>query len=305
MTATPDLNDYYYFVQSVDHGGFSATGRALDIPKSTLSRRLIALESRLGVRLIERNSRRFVLTDVGREIYRHAQAMLVEAAAAEEVVIHRLAEPSGTVRLTCSIGMAPFLADPLARFLAAHPKVNLVQMATNRYVDIVEEGFDIGIRGHSQPLPDSELVQRRLAVVQWHVFAAPAYLERNGMPEEPQDLAGHAVLALGGQSDEVAWHLHADDGEEVVVSFVPRFRSDDLGTLKVAATEGLGLVSLPAYVARDDAVADRLVRVLSGWATESDAEITLLAPSRRGQLPSVRALIDFLATEFPEIVSAA
>jgi DNA-binding transcriptional LysR family regulator len=304
MAAAPDLNDYYYFVQSVDHGGFSATERALDVPKSTLSRRLIALESRLGVRLIERNSRRFVLTDVGREVYRHAQAMLIEAEAAEEAVIHRLAEPSGTVRLTCSIGMAPFLAGPLARFLAAHPKVNLVQVATNRYVDIVEEGFDIGIRGHSQPLPDSELVQRRLAVVQWHVFAAPAYLERNGMPEEPQDLAGHAALALGGQSDEVAWHFHANDGEEVVVSVVPRFRSDDLGTLKVAAMEGLGLVTLPAYVARDDAAADRLVRVLSDWATESDAEITLLTPSRRGQLPSVRALVDFLATEFPEIVSA-
>ncbi len=121
MTSTPDLNDYYYFVQSVDHGGFSATGRALGIPKSTLSRRVIALESRLGVRLIERTSRRFELTDVGREFYRHAQAMLIEADAAEEAVARRLAEPRGTIRFTCSIGMARFLADPLTRFLAAHP----------------------------------------------------------------------------------------------------------------------------------------------------------------------------------------
>ena len=302
MSPIPDLNDYYYFVQSVDHGGFSATGRALDIPKSTLSRRVIALESRLGVRLIERTSRRFVLTDVGQEFYRHAQAMLIEAEAAEETVSRRLAEPSGTVRLTCSIGMARFLADPLTRFLATHPKVNLVQMTTNRYVDLVEEGFDIGIRGHSQPLPDSNLVQRRLTPTLWHAFAAPAHLDREGTPQRPQDLANYAAVALGTRSDEAAWQLYAEDGEHVVVPFVPRLRSDDLETLKTAAIAGLGLVSLPAYVAKEDVSEGRLKRVLPGWVTQSAAEITLLTPSRRGQLPSVRALIDFLVIEYPQIV---
>lgn len=303
MTSAPDLNDYYYFVQSVDHGGFSATGRALDIPKSTLSRRVIALESRLGVRLIERTSRRFVLTDVGRDFYRHAQAMLIEADAAEEVVTRRLAEPSGTIRLTCSIGMARFLADPLMRFLAAHPKVNLVQMTTNRYVDLVEEGFDIGVRGHSRPLPDSRLIQRRLTPTPWHAFAAPGHLDREGTPEQPQELAQHAAVALGTRSDEAAWHLHTDSGEEVVVPFVPRLRSDDLETLKTAAIAGLGLVSLPAYLARDEVSQGRLRRILPTWVTQSGAEVTLLTPSRRGQLPSVRALIDFLVAKFPQIVS--
>ncbi len=303
MASIPDLNDYYYFVQSVDHGGFSATGRALDIPKSTLSRRVIALESRLGVRLIERTSRRFVLTDVGREFYRHAQAMLIEAEAAEETVNRRLSEPSGMVRVTCSMGMAGSLADPLTRFLAAHPKVNLVQMTTNRYVDLVEEGFDIGIRGHSQPLPDSDLVQRRLTPTVWHAFAAPAHLDREGTPERPQDLANYAAVALGTRSDEAAWQCYAEDGEHVVVPFVPRLRSNDLETLKTAAIAGLGLVSLPAYVAKEDVSEGRLKRVLPGWVTQSTAEITLLTPSRRGQLPSVRALIDFLVAEYPHIVS--
>ena len=303
MTVTPDLNDYYYFVQSVDHGGFSAAGHALDIPKSTLSRRVIALESRLGVRLIERTSRHFVLTDVGREIHRHAQAMLIEADAAEETVTRRLAEPSGTVRLTCSIGMAPFLADSLTRFLAAHPKVNLVQMTTNRYVDLVEEGFDVGLRGHSRPLPDSELIQRRLSPTLWHAFAAPEHLDREGTPQQPQDLAPHAAVALGTRSDEAAWHLYAEDGEEVVVPFVPRLRSDDLETLKTAAIAGVGLVSLPAYVAREEVSQGRLKRILPNWVTQSDAQVTLLTPSRRGQLPLVRALIDFLVAEFPQIVS--
>lgn len=303
MSSIPDLNDYYYFVQSVDHGGFSATGRALDIPKSTLSRRVIALESRLGVRLIERTSRRFVLTEVGREFYRHAQAMLIEAEAAEEAVTRRLAEPSGVVRLTCSIGMAKFLADPLTRFLVAYPKVNLRQMTTSRYVDLVEEGFDIGIRGHSQPLPDSDLIQRRLTPAVWHAFAAPAYLDRKGTPERPQDLADYAAVAQNTRSDEAAWHLYGEDGEQVIVPFVPRLQSDDLETLKTAAIAGLGLVSLPAYVAKQDLLEGRLQRVLPDWMTEAAAEITLLTPSRRGQLPSVRALIDFLVVEYPQITS--
>lgn len=303
MSAHPDLNDYYYFVRSIDHGGFSATGRALDVPKSTLSRRVIALESRLGVRLIQRTSRRFVLTEIGRDFYRHAQAMLIEADAAEEVVARRLAEPSGQIRLTCSISMARPLADPLTRFLAAHPKVNLTQVTTNRYVDLVEEGFDIGIRGHSQPLPDTELIQRRLTTTPWHVYAAPAYLDREGTPEQPQGLAQHAAIALSTRSDEAAWHLYADGGQEIVVPFVPRLRSDDLDTLKVASIAGLGLVSLPAYLARDEVSQSRLRRILPGWVTQSRAEITLLTPSRRAQLPSVRALIDFLVAEYPQIVS--
>lgn len=304
MTSTPDLNDYYYFVQTVDHGGFSAAGRALDMPKSTLSRRVIALESRLGVRLIERTSRRFVPTDVGRAFYRHARAMLIEAQAAEEVVTQRLAEPSGTIRLTCSIGMARFLADPLTRFLAAYPKVNLVQMTTNRYVDLIEEGFDIGLRGHSRPLPDSGLIQRRLSPTPWHNFAAPAYLDRHGTPMHPQALAQHAALALGTSNDEAAWHLYDKNGEEVIVPFVPRLRSDDLETLKTAAVAGLGLVSLPAYLAHDEVSQGQLQRILPDWITQSAAEITLLTPSRRGQLPSVRALIDFLVAEVPQTLRA-
>ncbi len=302
MSAAPDLNDYLYFVQSVDYGGFSAAGRALDIPKSTLSRRLIALESRLGVRLVERSSRRFVLTDVGQELYRHAQAMLIEAQAAEDVVTRRLAEPSGTVRLTCSTGMARILKGPLTRFLAEHPKVNLVQMATNRYVDPVEEGFDIVLRGHSRPLPDSELVQRRLSSTPWHAFAEPGYLNREGVPEHPEELAEHAAVILGTHGGEAAWHVYAENGDELVVPFTPRLKSDDLDTVREAAIAGLGLVSLPAYVAREDVRAGRLERVLPGWVTEPHAEVTLLTPSRRGKLPSVRALIDFLVREFPRVV---
>jgi len=175
-----DLNDLYFFVKVIDEKGFAAASRALDLPKSTLSNRVARLEAQLGARLIQRNSRRFTVTDVGHEFYQHAAAMLIEADAAEGVVQRRLAEPSGTVRFTCSIGMAEGLADLVARFLVRFPKINLVQHATNRFVDLVDEGFDVGIRGHSAPLVDSSLVQRALVKTPWHLFAGPAYCKRAG-----------------------------------------------------------------------------------------------------------------------------
>ena len=164
MTArTPDLNDLYFFVQIVDHQGFTAAGRALGVPKSTLSHRLAELEKRLGVRLVHRTSRSFVVTDIGNEFLRHARGMLIEAEAAEHVVKRRIAEPSGTVRFTCSVAMAENVAELLPRFLLRFPKVDLIQHSTNRYVGMVEEGFVDALRGHSGPLADSGLMQRPLA----------------------------------------------------------------------------------------------------------------------------------------------
>jgi DNA-binding transcriptional LysR family regulator len=298
-----DLNDHHYFVQAVDHGGFAAAGRALDIPKSTFSRRVIELESRLGVRLIERTSRSFVATDVGRAFYRHAKAMLIEAEAAENVVMRRLAEPSGTIRITCSFGMARFLSELLGRFLTEYPKVNLIQYTTNNNVDLVEEGFDVGVRGHGGPLPDSELIQRRLADTPWHAFAAPAYLKEAGVPTQPAELTSHATVALGSGVEHLAWQL-SRNGESIVVPIEPRMQSSDMATLKAFAIAGLGIVSLPAYVAREQVATSMLQRVLPEWITQR-AQITLVTPSRRGQLPSVRALIDFLVAEFPRIVDGA
>ncbi|MEE4329857.1 MAG: LysR substrate-binding domain-containing protein, partial [Wenzhouxiangella sp.] len=192
------------------------------------------------MRLIERTSKSFALTDVGRAFYRHAKAMLIEAEAAENAVIQRLSEPSGTVRFTCSFGMARFLSGLLSRFLTEHPKVNLIQHATNRNVDLIEEGFDIGIRGHSQALPDSALIQRRLADVPWHAFAAPGYLEQAASLTHPDQLASHATIALGSRAEQLSWTMSRDSGDDVVVNLVPRLQSEDMHTLKTAALAGLG-----------------------------------------------------------------
>lgn len=296
-----DLNDHQYFVHAVDHGGFSAASRALGLPKSTISRRVIELESRLGVRLVERTSRSFVMTDVGRAFYRHAKAMLIEAEAAEEVVTSLLAEPSGTVRITCSFGIARFVSGLISNFMTAYPEVDLVQYTTNRNVDLIEEGFDIGLRGHSAPLPDSSLVQRQLAETPWHVFAAPTYLAAQGTPSEPADVAQFATLALGTGTDNVSWQFMRDN-QTVVVPVRPRFQGSDMGSLKDAAIAGHGIVSLPAYVAQDAVTSGALAPLLADWVTQR-ARISLLFPQRRSQLPSVRALIDFFVAEYPKLLA--
>jgi DNA-binding transcriptional LysR family regulator len=305
MEAVLDLNDLYFFVQVVESKGFSAAGRALGIPKSSLSRRVQQLEATLGVRLLQRTSRRFAVTPVGEEVYQRALAMRIEAEAAESVARRHLAEPSGTVRFTCSIGMAQGVtARLLPLFLERYPKVDLVQHATNRFVDLVEEGFDIGLRGHMGPLADSGLVQRSIAPIPWHLYAAPAYLEAHGVPISPADLAGHNGLFLAGRSTAAVWNLLRDGETEVQVPFTPRLRTDDMASLLEATVAGLGIATMPAYVNRARIETGALRCVLPEWRT-GDHRVTLLMPSRRLLLPAVRALADFLAVEFPPLVEGA
>ncbi|TKC87969.1 LysR family transcriptional regulator [Trinickia terrae] len=299
-----DLNDVYYYAQVVEHKGITAAARVLDLPKSSLSRRILALEAKLGARLIQRTSRRFVVTEIGEAFYKHAVAMLVEAEAAESVVRQRTAEPSGTIRFSCSVAFAQVaMAELVPTFMAQYPRVRIVEHATNRQVDPVHEGFDLCLRAHSTPLPDSTLVQRPLAQVPWHLFAGPAYLQRKGVPDTPAALAAHDGIAISGMRDAHAWRLcdarHPDRME--VIPFEPCLQSDDMATLKVAACRGIGIVALPGYVGQAEVRKGQLVRVLPQW-TAGVATISLLMPSRRGLLPSIRAFVDFLAEHVPAAV---
>jgi len=299
-----DLNDLYYFAQVVEHRGITAAARVLDLPKSSISRRILALEASLGARLIQRTSRRFVVTEIGEELHRHALAMLVEAEAAESVVRRRTAEPSGTIRFTCSVAFAQLaLAELMPRFMAAYPRVRVVQHATNRHVDPVQEGFDLCLRAHTEPLPSSSLVHRALAQIPWHLFASPAYLARKGTPAAPTDLSGHDGVALGGAHESHAWRLQdvADAGRTAAIPFVPSLESDDMATLKAAACADMGIVALPAYVGSGELRRGQLVRVLPQWIA-GVATMSLLMPSRRGLLPSVRAFSDFLSEHVPPAV---
>jgi DNA-binding transcriptional LysR family regulator len=300
-----DLNDFFFFVQVVDRGGFTAAARRLRMPKSTLSHRIQQLENNLGVRLLNRTSRRFGMTDAGDEFYRHAVVMLREAELAETATRHRLNEPIGTVRCTAAVATMQFaMRDIVADFLVRYPKVNVIAHATDQNVDIVGENYDVAIRAHSDPLPDSTLVQRTLTPAPWFLFAGSAYLDANGAPRTPQDLQKQPSLFMMRTECPTVWRLrHSSDArDEVVLQLAPRLLSDDMTGLKQAAIAGLGVVALPGYVCREEVRSGELRRVLPAWSADNST-ITALIPYRQGLLPSVRAFLDHLAAEFPKAVT--
>ncbi|MGF6231775.1 DNA-binding transcriptional LysR family regulator [Inquilinus ginsengisoli] len=290
-----NLNDLILFVRAVDSGGFAAAGRRLGLPKSTISKRVAELEAALGARLIHRTSRSFVLTELGRDFYDHAQASMIEAEAAEAVVRRRLAEPSGTVRMTASVPTAQSrLSELLPALARAYPKIRLQLHVTDRFVDVVQEGFDIAVRSHFAPLPDSELVQRRMAVERITLVAAPDYLAHRGVPQEPADLKDHDGLLTGPSA--TVWRLRHRDGREAQVAPASSFVADESIVLLKAAAAGLGIACLPETMTADARADGMLAEILPGWRAGT-VWTTLLTPSRRGQLPAVRAVIDFLAKE--------
>jgi DNA-binding transcriptional LysR family regulator len=301
-----DLNDFFLFVQVVDRGGFTAASRTLRIPKSTLSYRIQQLEANLGVRLLNRTSRKLAMTDAGEDFYQRAIAMLREAEAAENVLRHRLSEPSGAIRCTGDVAtMQSAMTGIINDFLIRYPKVSLVVHACDRLVDIVGENFDIAIKAHFGPLPNSNLVQRMLAPAPWFLFAGSDYLAENGEPQRPQDLRDHPSLFMTRIGVDAVWRLRpcgeVQEENEFVLPLTPKLLSDDWIGLQEAAIKGLGIVALPGYICHAALQSGALRRVLPEW-TAGDSTITALIPYRQGLLPSVRAFLDHLAAEFPKAV---
>jgi DNA-binding transcriptional LysR family regulator len=207
-----DLNDFFHFVQVVHRGGFTAAGRMLRIPKSTLSHHIQLLETELGVRLLHRTSRRFAMTDAGEEFYRHAVVMLRDAELAENAIRNLLTEPTGTVRCTAATATMQFaMRDIVADSLLRYPKVNVVAHAADRNVDIVGENYDVAIRAHSDPLPDSTLVQRALTPAPWFLFAGAAYLDANEVPQTPEDLRNYPSLFMMRAGVAPVWRLRRSE----------------------------------------------------------------------------------------------
>lgn len=292
-----DLNDLYYYVQVVDHGGFAPAGRALGMPKSKLSRRIALLEDRLGIRLIQRSTRSFVVTEVGQTYYTHCKAMLVEAEAADQAIAQTQAEPCGVVRLTCPVTLLEVhVAGMLATFMALHPLVQVHLEETNRRVDVLGEGIDIAIRVRPPPLQDSELVLRVLAESGQCLVACPELLQ-GGAPHNPADLAGLPSMDLGLPQHEHVWTLIGPDGAQAAVRHQPRLVTRGIPALLAAALAGVGAVQLPTMVVREPLARGELVQLIPGWAPRRQLIHAVFA-SRRGLLPAVRALLDFLAERF-------
>ncbi|MGA8786264.1 MAG: LysR family transcriptional regulator [Polaromonas sp.] len=289
-----DLNDMLYFAEVVERGGFAAAGRALGVPKSRLSRRVADLEGRLGVRLLQRTTRKISLTEVGEIYLRHCSAMRDEALAAAEAVAQMQVEPRGTLRISCPVTLAQStLGYLIPRYMAQFAQVKIDLRVTNRVVDLVEEGIDIALRVRPTLDDSGSLVVKQLGATSSHLLASPEQLRRQGTPSRPEDLARLDTVAMSQADNRSAWVLVGPEGQEYVFQHQPRYVADDLQTLKLAVLAGTGISFLPDSVSQAELQAQLLVPVLPGWAPLPGMAHAVF-PSRRGQVPAVRSFLDFL-----------
>src|SRR5699024_2183714 len=295
-----DLNELNYFAQVVKHGGFAPASRATGIPKSRLSRRVAELEKRLGVALLHRNTRHVSLTDIGRAYFEHCRAMLVEAEAAQDIVDCSIAEPRGSIRMSCPPALLCFLvAAELSAFMARYPRINVVVESTGRRVDVLKEGFDLAIRVRFPPIEDSRLHARTLSNSPQQLMAAPSLFDIRPRAASPDDLSSLPSLDWERPGQGHTWLLDGPDGTTVHIDHQPRLVTDDLITLRRAALAGLGIVQLPWMISGPDVNEGTLVEVLPEWAPRGGV-IQAVFPSRRALLPAVKALIDFLDKRFAD-----
>jgi len=297
-----DLNDLAYFAEVVTHGGFAAAGRALRMPKSKLSRRVAALEERLGLRLIERSSRRFRVTDTGQAFYERCRAMITEAEQAEALVLQATTAPHGRIRFSCPTGMIEPLSGLVSSFLARFPKVRLELVATDRAVDLIEERIDLALRVRAELTSDAALTMRPLGISTRTLVASPQLANEVVSVDELPLLP---ALATSDTADFVDWHLEEvnEGGQTRVVRIEPRMGCGDMLAVRNAAIDGIGIALLPDHVARAALSDGRLARILPGWRGQRGI-VHLVFTTRRGLPPTVRALIDHLASGFPsEIIT--
>ena len=291
-----DLNDLAYFAEVVSHGGFAAAARVLREPKSKLSRRIARLEDRLGLRLIERSSRRFRVTDIGQAFYERCKAVQQEAEQAEALVRQARSEPQGLIRFSCPTGMVELISSLIGSFLQQHPKVRLQMLATDRAVDLIGERIDLALRVRVVLASDAELTMRSLGSSTRILVASPALASS---VRKPDDLAKMPMLATNDSDAEAEWGLETADGQEMTHRQEARLGCADMTAVREAAIADLGVALLPWHVCLRALEAGQLARVLPEWRGQKGI-VHLVFTTRRGLPPAVRALIDHLAAKFPD-----
>jgi len=294
--ATQDLNDYALFVAVVTHGGFAAAGRALRSPKSTLSRRVAALETRLGARLIERSTRRFRVTEVGQAFYERCRMIVMDVQQADAVVSEALGEPRGVVSCSCQLGLVEALSSTFSSFMKNFPKAKLQVMAADRAVDLIDERIDVAIRVRAALVTDADLTMRTLGRSSRILVAAPAFVASCASGDVAV-LSDLPTLATTDQMGEIVWEFIGPEGEPRSIRHEPRMTCVDFLALRDAAVAGLGVALLPDHSCRGELANGNLVHVFSQWRTE-DGIVHLVFTTRRGLPPVVRAFIDHLAGAF-------
>jgi DNA-binding transcriptional LysR family regulator len=293
-----DLNNLYFFARVVEFGSYTAAAEALGLQTSKLSRRVGALEKELGVRLLNRTTRRLSLTDAGKTFHRHCVALIAEAEAAKDAIGQTLSSPRGMVRMSCPTGLLQAgVADILVRYLAANPQVQIALDATNRKVDVVDEGIDVALRVRFPPLEDSDLAMRSFGLSTIILVASPAFVAARGQPQALADVGRMPTLSMGTVGKEHTWTFVDVDSTPAQLIHSPILGTDDLYTLRRAAIRGVGVACLPTLLIADDLSTGVLVRLLPSLSFRAGV-LHAVFPSRRGMVPAIRALLDFLSEGF-------
>jgi len=292
MTLLADLNEVTIFVKVVQAGSFIGASRALDIPKATISRKIAQLEATLGVRLLQRTTRKVNLTEVGRLYFDRCVRVLEYLEAANLAHAEMQAIPYGTLRLSASIVFGvTFLHHWIAEFMRQYPQINVEVLLTNQYVDMVAKGIDAAIRSGAS---DSSLVSHRLGSVPYWICASPTYLATHPEPTHPQELTQHTCLSIVSDnlSEIIPWSLKR--GKEIAEIKVPhRLRANDFLLLKQLLVSGSGIGFVPSTLAIDEIQAGTLVRLLADWQL-AERDLYLVYPSDRHLSPKLRAWVEFV-----------
>lgn len=291
-----DINDYALFAEVILHGGFAAAGRALGMPKSTLSRRIAALEARLGVRLIERSTRRFRVTEVGQAFYERCRTIVLDVQQADAVVSDALGEPHGVVRCSCPLNLMGILSPTLTDFLLTYPKAQLQMVAVDRAVDLIDERIDVAIRVRTSLTTDAALIVRTLGHSTRILVAAPN-VAKQCKNVELDMLVELPTLAGTEQIGPITWEFFDSDLQHRSITHYPRMTCADFGALRCAALAGIGIALLPERFCSNELANGSLVHVFPQWRTEVGI-VHIVFTTRRGLPPVVRAFIEHLAGSF-------
>lgn len=292
------LADMRVFLEVVRQQSFVAAGRQLRLPQSSVSRRIMALEARLGVRLLNRIPRSLSLTEAGRRWHEHAQRILADLADAEADLANTQGSPRGHLRVTAPVSFGRLhLAPVVMAFLGRHPDVSVELTLDDGYADLIRDGYDLAIRIGA--LADSRLVARRITSNRRRLVAAPSYLARRGTPVRPSDLPAHDCLEFTPLATGDVWRFDGPDGASESVRVAGRLRSNNAEVLIRAAREGLGL-GLPAdFLSTADLAAGTLVEVMTGWRPTA-TDVHAVWANRSFTPAKLSAFVGFLAEAFRE-----
>jgi len=290
------------FAVVAEQGSFAKAALVLERDATILSRRVTSLERRLGVRLLERTTRRLALTEAGTSFLARVRAGLGALSEAEAMASSdALGGPRGTLRLALPASFARmWIAPILPAFLARYPEVRIEASLANTYVDLIAGGFDAAVRIGA--LPDSRLVARRIAGHRRILCASPAYLDRHGMPQEPADLADHACLGFTGFAGHPNWHfVHPSDGSSMTVRIAGALVCDDSEALVQAAVRDAGIMMCADWLAGRELARGQLLPVLSAWTTQDAGAVYAVVPSNQLLPTKTRAFVDWIAESFAPI----